>query len=432
MPDSLLHRAPLPAHARRVLVIRLGALGDVVRTLPAVALLRARRPGLAIDWLVEERARGPLEGFRAVDRIVELPRRALVADVRAGALGRAGARLRAVVRALRAARYDAAIDFHGIAKSALLARLSGAPLRYGYARPHAREGAWLLATHRARLARGELSRHARNRALVDFAAPAAPTAEGEDGEGGSARDERAALAHAFAVDARARAALAHALAGGGAVAPARPPVLLHPGTSAGAAHKRWTPDGFAALAARLARAGERVLVARGPGEDALAQAIVDAAGGAAALAPATATFADLAALASLASVVVAPDSAAIHVASLVGTPVVQLVGPTNPVENAPGEGAPWRRVRAARPLPCAPCRRGCAAAACMRAVRAADVERAVRELVGPRRAACGATVEAAVEVSRATEGAAAARATGGAEATARAEGRARDGARARA
>ena len=68
-----------------------------------------------------------------------------------------------------------------------------------------------------------------------------------------------------------------------------------------------------------------------------------------------------------------------HVASAVGTPVVQLLGPTDPVENAPYPGTPSRTLRVQ--IGCNPCRRGCAAATCMRVIPAAAVLEAARELL---------------------------------------------------
>jgi ADP-heptose:LPS heptosyltransferase len=79
-----------------------------------------------------------------------------------------------------------------------------------------------------------------------------------------------------------------------------------------------------------------------------------------------------------------------HVASLVGTPVVQLIGPTDPVVNAPYAGTPSRQLRVA--VPCSPCRSGCSAATCMRSIAPEAVLAAARELLAfgvsePRRAA---------------------------------------------
>ena len=73
------------------------------------------------------------------------------------------------------------------------------------------------------------------------------------------------------------------------------------------------------------------------------------------------------------------DSGPLHVASLVGTPVVQLLGPTDPVENAPWGETPSRQVRV--PVPCSPCRSGCAAVTCMRSIRPDAVLAAARELL---------------------------------------------------
>jgi len=68
---------PDPDGFRRVLVIRLGALGDVIRTLPALRAIRHRLPRSRISWLVEEGSRELLEGHPDLDRVIVLPRRQL-------------------------------------------------------------------------------------------------------------------------------------------------------------------------------------------------------------------------------------------------------------------------------------------------------------------------------------------------------------------
>ena len=125
---------------------------------------------------------------------------------------------------------------------------------------------------------------------------------------------------------------------------------------------------FGELARRLVSDGYRPLIAAGPtaAEQALAAVACDASRGAAELAPATRTFEELAALLAASRAFVGSDSGPLHVASLVGTPVVQLLGPTDPLENEPWPATAWRRVEV--PLACRPCRQGCAASACMRAI----------------------------------------------------------------
>lgn len=84
---------------------------------------------------------------------------------------------------------------------------------------------------------------------------------------------------------------------------------------------------------------------------------------AARLAPATPELADLIALIDRARLFVGSDSGPLHLATSLGTPAVQIMGPTDPIENEPQPGSRWRRVRI--PVPCSPCRRGCAQATCM-------------------------------------------------------------------
>lgn len=349
---------PEPPAADRILVVRLGALGDVVRTLPAASALRAAYPGAHLTWLVEPASRGAVDGQPWADEVLEFPRGRLSASLRAARLGRFTGELADFVRALRRRRFELVVDFHSIAKSAWLAWASGAPRRVGYAAPVAREGADWLATARARLAERRVSRFARNLTLVEFlAVPVAP-------QPGPLR-----------VPAEARRAIAAALGQGPA------PVVLHPGTSASTPHKRWSVAGWAAVARALAAEGLPVLVGRGPDPDerALADAIVAAAAGAARPTPETGSLAALAALLERARLFLGSDSGPLHVASLVGTPVVQLVGPTDPVENAPYPETPSRTVRT--PVACSPCRRGCAAAACMARIEPAAVVAAARELL---------------------------------------------------
>lgn len=349
---------PRPPAADRVLVIRLGALGDVVRTLPAVSALRAAYAGSHIAWLVEPAAWSALDGQPWIDEVIVFPRPALTEALRRGHWLEAAGALRRFVRGLRRRRFDLVVDFHGIAKSALLARASGARRCVGYAPPFARESSWRLMHERARLAPARVSRFVRNRGLVEFLGVAAtphPTP--------------------LRVDPRARARAARALGHPGRW------VALHAGTSPQTPHKRWPAAGFAAVARALAQDGFVPVVTFGPGaaERRLAETVVAESAGAARLAPPTRSVGELAAVLASCRLLVSADSGPLHVASLVGTPVVQLLGPTDPVENAPWEGTPSRTVRV--PVACSPCRRGCAAAPCMRRIRPEDVLAAARALL---------------------------------------------------
>ena len=166
-----------PPGADRILVVRLGAVGDVVRTLPAATALRAAYPEAELSWLVEPASVSVVEGQPWVDRVVVYPRAELVSALLRVRLVRAARLLRDFLGLLRAGRYDLVMDFHSILKSAVLARLTGCPMRVGYAPPYGREASWLLASRRVRVAPSVAPRFARNAALVEFlgvhASPAA-------------------------------------------------------------------------------------------------------------------------------------------------------------------------------------------------------------------------------------------------------------------
>ncbi|MFN7986438.1 MAG: glycosyltransferase family 9 protein [Thermoanaerobaculia bacterium] len=284
----------------RILVVRLGALGDIVHTLPVVPALRAALPKVEIHWLVEARHAALAALVEGVDRWIvwEAPRLS----------GPGGAR--DVVATLRAQRYDAALDLQGLLKSAVLARCSGAARIIGFPTDHLREKAALLF-YSEQPGIGDVS-HVIDRQLGLLRALGIP---------GAPRTFPLRVASTPAADAALR------LAEGG------PFALLIPG--AGWPNKEWGAERFGALAAAMkARRGWTPIVTWGPTERALAGEVVRASNGSALLAPATGV-ADLAALAPAATVVVGGDTGPLHLCEAAGGRVVCILGPTDPARNGP-------------------------------------------------------------------------------------------------
>ncbi|QDU86245.1 ADP-heptose--LPS heptosyltransferase 2 [Planctomycetes bacterium Pla163] len=288
--------AGLPA---RVLVVRLGAIGDVVNALVFATALKRARPDTHVGWAIHDLALPLVEGHPSVDR-VHLWRR-----------GSGGAGRRAVTRELRAERYDLAVDLQRIAKSALLARASGAPRVLGYDRRRAKEFSWLLATER--IAPGPPHEHMVDQYLA-FARHL-----GCDGP----------AEHLLPVDAEADAWAAALVDELGAA-----PVLINPGASK--PRNRWSPECFGALAKRLVEDGAAPVVAiGGPGDRELATALLAAAGpGVRDLVGAT-TLPRLIALERRARLVVTGDTGPMHLAVAVGTPTLALFGPADPRRTGP-------------------------------------------------------------------------------------------------
>jgi heptosyltransferase-1 len=280
----------------RILVVRLGSLGDLVHTLPAVSAIRRAHPRAEIDWLVEPPHREFLDLVPIVSNVVVLAGRSI-----------GGWRRTAAV--LRARHYDAAIDFQGLVKSAVLARVSGARRVLGFDRDALRERAAAIF-YKERVAVGE-GRHVIDKNLALASAIGAKTDIVEF----PIRD----VASPAVDEVRARAGERVALLNCGAAWP----------------NKRWPPDRFGELAIWLRDThGLASVVLWGPGEREIADAIVRASAGAATAAPET-TLTDLVALARAAQLVVSGDTGPTHIAEAVGAPLVALFGPTDPHRNGP-------------------------------------------------------------------------------------------------
>lgn len=310
MPDPTV---PVSA-SDRLLVIRLGAVGDVLRTLPALHLIRRRYASLHLAWIVEDLSRDLLEGHPEIDQVIRFPRREIASDARRP--HRLAARLRDLGRELRRHRFTIAVDFQGSLKSGILSVLSGAQARLGFAPGHAREMSSLFANRWVRPRTRWMNRVERNLLMSEAL--------------GATGDEVLMNLPETAAEGGAADRILREFASDG-----QPLVVLSPGTSRRQAHKRWPVDRFARLAAQLrGRLGAVPFVAWGPGEAEMASGIVKGSGGAAVLSPAIGLRA-LAALLRRASLFVGADTGPMHLAWGVGCPVVALFGPTDPRLNAP-------------------------------------------------------------------------------------------------
>lgn len=298
----------------RILVVRLGAIGDVVNALVFAAALRETRPDAYIGWVVHPLAAPLVEGHPLLAR-VHVWRRGLGA--------REFARL---VRELRGERYGLAVDLQRIQKSALLARLSGAPRVLGFDRARTKEQSFLWTNER-------VAPHAGVQHRVDEYLEVARHL------GCAARVPRRLLPSDAAAEAWA-AALVDEL---GAA-----PILLNLGASK--PENRWAPERFGELARALAaEAGAPLCLTGGPDDRvAAARALAVSGPGVRDLTGHT-SLRQLAALARRARLFVGCDTGPMHLTAAVGTPVVALFGPADPARTGPfGAGHVVLRAPAGR------------------------------------------------------------------------------------
>lgn len=329
-----------------VLVVRLSALGDLVFALETVAALRAERPDVAIDFLVEDRFAGLLAGHPQIRRVLIYPRRHRL-------------RIPASLWQLRRTRYDIAFDLHGIGKSAMHLLCARARLKVGPAAPGSREGA-----QRSYHLRVPMPQPLPHRADIGHRLLAAVGLSGVP---------KPPLLTTPAPPPELLAGLG------------RPRVLLHPGTSAFAAFKRWPPAKFAALAQALAARGIAVLVGFGPGEAELAEPVLAAAPGSRAVDGTRLGLLGLAGVMRACDVVVAADTGPLHLAAAVGARCVALFGPKDAARYGPRAHDGMQHELLWHDVPCRPCRRrDCATPQCVLgipvAAAAAAVERQVAEI----------------------------------------------------
>ena len=330
--------------ARRILLIKPSALGDVVHALPVVASLKQRYPEIPLDWLIEEEAAPLVEGHPAVAEFVVSGRRRWQRQLRnPGAVPGALREIRAFARKIRG-RYDAVLDLQGLLKSALYVLAARAPIRVGLA--DGREGATWVLTHRVPVPPQPVHAVERYLALAeavdaasvvrDFTIPVAPA------DVGVAEGVLAGLP--------------------------RPIVVLHP--AARWPTKLWETARWRDLASALCRDGVGVVVTGGAGDRALAAEIGEGLNPALRSLAGRISLKQLAAVLRSADLMITVDSGPMHIAAAVGTPVLALFGATDPARTGPlGPACVLHRK-----LPCSPClQRRCAIADTLRCMRDIDV-----------------------------------------------------------
>jgi heptosyltransferase I len=300
---------------RRLLVVRLSAMGDVIHTLPAVYALREAFPGAEIGWLIEERWAELLcapgtsrRGARSAQRpLVDWVHTAKLTGWRQSLLSLSTwQQIATLANDVRAADYDDAVDLQGAMRSAVLARWSGASVVYGAAEP--RESPASLWYTRNVVERGQ---HVieRNVSLAEAVAQRRmkiPRVE-------------------FPRDPQVEGRVAGTLAGVGDFA------ILNPGAGWGA--KRWPAERYGQVTSSLAQIGVRSIVNYGPGEEALANEVATASRGAAMAMKSS--ISELIAFTRRARLFIGGDTGPMHLAAALGVPVIAIFGPTDPARNGP-------------------------------------------------------------------------------------------------
>lgn len=288
----------------RILIVKLGAIGDIVHTLPVLNVIPESRPDAVVSWVVEARSAEILRGNPMIDNLIEVDTRSLRGKkLIENGLADGSKQL----RNLRQFDFDIAIDFQGLLKSAIISKLSGAKQRWGFSRSHLREPASrVFYTDVVRL-RGQVHVIRQNLALVAEALEVDSTGRTVEFPIASTDDDRT---EADAIVEQS----------GGEF------VILNP--AGGWVTKLWPAENYGKLADRLwEQSGLRSVITTGPKEEGLASAVVNSSRSGRSIAV-TPTLKGYYELAKRAKAYVGGDTGPTHLAIAAGAPVVGIFGPT--------------------------------------------------------------------------------------------------------
>jgi len=290
----------------RVLIVKLGSIGDIVHTLPALAALRTAMPQAEISWVVERQSSEILKDNPLLDRLIEVDTKALRRGLMSGETLRAP---RQQLRRLRASAFDVALDFQGLLKSASIARLSGARRVFGYSLTGLREPASAVFLSKRIAVPKQTHVISKSLMLLQGALGVPVPAQAED------------LSFPIHITREHETEARIAVNGvGGDYA------ILNPG--GGWPTKLWSADRFGKLADLLwSRHGISSLITHGPGELELAESVRRSSTSGKAT-PVNLSLKAFYSLARGARVYVGGDTGPTHIAVAAGTPIVGLFGPT--------------------------------------------------------------------------------------------------------
>ena len=301
----------------QLLIVRLGSMGDILHTLPAVTALRQTYPQASLGWVVEERwaellcssteaLSGPRSAGRPlVDKLHLVNTKGWRKRLSSGETWR---EISAALREIRAVKYQLAADFQGAARSALIARWSGAASIVGSAQP--REAIASMFYTRSVTPRG-----------LHVVEQAMSLSEALTHQ--QLKLPKVELPHDPAAERHCETLLReYGL---------KDFVLMNPGAGWGA--KQWPAERYGDVARRLAEWGVGTLVNFGPGEGVLARAVEATSDGSAQ--GVSCSLSQLVALTRRATLFIGGDTGPLHLAAAMEVPAVALFGPTNPARNGP-------------------------------------------------------------------------------------------------
>ncbi len=306
---KLEHHMEVPIkNISKILIIRLSAIGDVIRVIPAMEAIRIAYPNVQIDWVVEKKACDVIIGHPALNQCIIFERRDnILSSIK---------KFLTLCREIKHNRYDLVIDFHGIFKSGMISFYSKAPYRFSFAPPRAQEFSHIFAHYHVTIPQDKiLSRVEEN----FFLANAVGAEKIEDWIG---------MLIPMEIEEEIQNLLQKLCETNKKLIVIHPPVERP--------EKQWPLEYYAKLADLLIADGRfEVLFTWGPGQLEIIKDITKQMQYPVLVAPQLPTLKHLASLITHSSVFISGDTGPMHLAWLLHRPAICIFGGTNPQQHAP-------------------------------------------------------------------------------------------------
>ncbi len=347
---------------KNILIIRLSAIGDVINVLPALRRLRTQYPDSKITWLVEDRASEILRGHPDVDEVIIYPRNKWQRGIlKVNKSLKVISESLSFYKQLRKNHYDLVIDFQGNLKSAVMNLITGSGNRLGFGNGYCKEFNYLSTQHHSYPAGKKIHRIEKNLSLLKeldietkFLRPALPVT----------KNDKEYISNFINKNAD----------------PSLPIIIIHPGTSKFGSFKQWSSQNYTLLADKiLDKYKANVILTWGPGEFDTVKEIVRNMKHNALPACETKSIKQLTELIKRATLFIGGDTGPLHIASIMGIPIVGIYGPKDPAIYGPYDG---KAIVIKKDVPCSPCKkRTCGDPICMSSILPDDVFHGVENLI---------------------------------------------------
>ena len=344
---------PVNKTKKKILIVKLSAIGDVIHTLPSLNAIRENYPDSHITWVVEEAASDFVKGHKAIDRVIISRRKTWIKHIFSTSCLQTIKQIYAFIKAVRDTRYDLVIDFQTLLKSGLIVLLSRGKQKAGFGKGMEHmEHSYLFLNKR--MPPVDMNHHAVLRSLMLLKSLGIPSDK---------------IVFDLPVSHGDRKKAEDLLTQNG-VSGSKPVVAINP--VAKWKTKMWDNAKFAMLADRLIETCDAHVVFTGSKTDfPVADEIISGMTHQAVNLAGKTTLKTLAAVFESADLVVSTDTGPMHVAAAIGTPVVAVFGPTAPWRTGPF-GSGHRIIRT--DMTCSPCfKRKCETAACMKEISVESV-----------------------------------------------------------